>query len=142
MRKENCEEILMALMAVFDGETTEYTPEQLNAHTANCAGCRAEIDELQNTFALLKNQERREQNVNLWSSIEPQIETEKQTNWRPFAFLGVFLVVYKLLEMIPASDFGFVFKIVPLVVVIALFVFLKENPFRINTELVWRNEYE
>jgi len=30
---------------------------------------------------------------------------------------------------------GLAFKIVPLIFVVALFVFLKENPFKINAEL-------
>jgi predicted anti-sigma-YlaC factor YlaD len=136
MNKENCEEILMALMAVFDGETTEFAPEQLNAHLSACESCRREIEQMHNTFALLKTQERRESDENLWSAIEPQMVAEKRTNWKPFAFLGVFLVVYKLAEMLPETDFGFAFKIVPLVFVVALFAFLKENPFRINTELI------
>lgn len=135
MNKENCEEILMALMAVFDGETTDFAPEQLNAHLANCENCRREIEQMQNTFALLKTQERRAQNANLWSATRAQIEIEPQTNWKPLVFLGAFLVVYKLAEMLPETDFGFAFKIVPLVFVVALFAFLKENPFKINTEL-------
>ncbi len=134
MNKENCENILMALMAVFDGERTEFSPEQLNSHLANCDNCRSEIEQMQNTFTLLRSQERRASDVDLWSAIEPRLETK--TNWAPFVFLAVFLVVYKLAEMLPANDLGFAFKIVPFVFVVALFVFLKENPFRINTELI------
>lgn len=134
MYKENCEDILLALMAVFDGEKTDFSPEQLKTHTGACDNCRREIEQMQNTFNLLKEQERRGQNADLWSAIEPRIEAK--TNWRPLAFLIIFLVVYKLLEMLPERDFGLAFKIVPLVSVVALFVFLKENPFKINTELM------
>ncbi|MGC2238618.1 MAG: hypothetical protein WA584_20860 [Pyrinomonadaceae bacterium] len=136
MNKENCEDILMALAAVFDGEKTDFPPEQLKEHTSGCESCRREIEQMQNTFTLLKRQERRVQNADLWSAIEPQIEAERKTNWQPLAFLTVFMVVYKLLEMLPERDFGLAFKIVPLVFVIVLFVFLKENPFKINTELI------
>jgi hypothetical protein len=38
--------------------------------------------------------------------------------------------------MLPARDPGMTFKLVPLIIVALLFVFIKENPFRINTELV------
>ena len=38
--------------------------------------------------------------------------------------------------MLPARDPGMAFKLVPLVIVALLFVLIKENPFRINTELV------
>jgi len=45
-------------------------------------------------------------------------------------------VIIKLLEMLPAHDLGMTIKLVPLVIVALLFVLIKENPFRINTELV------
>lgn len=134
MNKENCEEVLIAMMAVFDGERTAFSPEQLNSHLASCENCRQEIEQTQNTFTLLKSQERREFDVDLWSAIEPRLEAK--TNWKPFVFLAVFLVVYKLAEMLPVIDFGFAFKFVPLVFVIALFAVLKENPFKINTDLI------
>lgn len=134
MNKENCEEILIAMMAVFDGERTEFSPEQLKAHLAGCESCRGEIEEMQSTFALLKNQERRVSNVDLWSAVEPRIEAK--TSWKPFLFLAVFLIVYKLAEMLPERDLGLAFKIVPLVFVVAIFIVLKENPFKINTELI------
>jgi len=136
MNKENCEDILMALAAVFDGEKTDFSPEQLKAHTAECENCRREIERTQKTFTLLKEQERRVQNAELWSLVEPRIEAERKTNWQPLALLIVFLVVYKLAEMLPERNFGLAFKIVPLVFVVVLFTVLKENPFKINTELV------
>jgi hypothetical protein len=38
--------------------------------------------------------------------------------------------------MLPAQDLGLAFKFVPLVLIVVLFVFLKENPFKINGELI------
>lgn len=137
MNETNCENILMAMAAVFDGERTEFSPEELNSHLAACQNCRQEIEEMQNTFNLLKNYERAEQNADLWGAIENRIGAEKSSaiSLKPFIFLGIFLVGYKLLEMIPAEDFGFIFRFVPLAFVIALFVFIKENPFKINAQL-------
>jgi Putative zinc-finger len=136
MHKENCEEILIALMAVFDGEQTDFSPEQLNAHTAECESCRREIEEMQGAFSLLREQSRNEFNANLWPSIDARIDAGAKTRWTPFLFVGALLVGYKFLEMIPETAFGFVFKIVPVALVVALFVLLKENPFKINTELI------
>ena len=134
MNKENCEEILMTQMAVFDGEETYISPEELNAHLEKCESCRREIEEMKSTFALLGRHERRLSEADLWPAIEPRLKAK--TYWQPFVFLAVFLVAYKLAEMLPANDLGFAFKIVPLVFVVALFVLLKENPFKINTELI------
>lgn len=137
MNEKNCENVLIAMMAVFDGEKNEFSPEQLNSHLANCQNCRHEIEQMQNTFNLLENQQRREQEANLWSAIEKRIEikTVSPVSPKPFVLLGILLVVYKLLEILPEKDFGLAFKIVPLGLVVGLFVFLKENPFKINAEL-------
>jgi hypothetical protein len=45
------------------------------------------------------------------------------------------LVGYKLVEMIPDRGFGLLFKLVPIIFVVAAFGYLKVNPFKINTEL-------
>jgi hypothetical protein len=37
--------------------------------------------------------------------------------------------------MVPDRDFGFLFKLLPVLLVIAAFSYLRENPFKINTEL-------
>jgi predicted anti-sigma-YlaC factor YlaD len=134
MNKENCEEILMAAMAFFDGEESEISKEEISAHLEGCEGCRREIGEMQNVSVLLARQERSVSEVDLWSAVQPRIEA--RANWKPFVFLGFLLVVYKLAEMLPERDLGFAFKILPLVFVVALFGFLKENPFKINTELI------
>jgi hypothetical protein len=142
MNKENCEEILTALMAVFDGEEIHFSPEELNFHTANCANCRREVDEMQSTFTALQRQERRAFDADLWSAVDAGIKAEPQTSRQPFLLVGALLVAYKFLEMLPETDFGFAFKVVPLVLIVALFVFLKENPFRIDTELILEKNYE
>lgn len=57
--------------------------------------------------------------------------------WQPFLALAVFFVACKSTEMIAEIDFGFAPKLAPLVVALAFFGFLlRENPFKINTELV------
>ncbi len=135
MNKTNCEDVLMAMMARLDGEENERA-DPAALHLAECDACQKEFEQMQTTDNLLKRQSRREQDADLWSAIKPRIETKNQMTWQPFAFLGIFLVGYKLLELLPDDGFGLWFKLVPLVFVIALFGFLKENPFKINTELI------
>jgi hypothetical protein len=128
----------MALMAEMDGEEIEISAEQKTLHLAECANCRREFEQIQKTDHLLKRQSRTEQEVNLWSAIENRIEAKdsRRIGWRIFLFLIAFLVGWKLMEMLPDKDFGFWFKLVPLIFVVALFGLLKENPFKIHTELV------
>ena len=135
----NCEDILLAMMAVTDGEEANFSAAQIEIHSANCPNCRQEIEQMQSVDKFFRMQKRREQNVSLWSAIESNIitkpETVKQSNLYLFLLLIVSLIVYKLLEMLPERNFGLSFKIIPIILVVALFAFLKENPFKINTEL-------
>lgn len=140
MKNMNCEDILIQKSALIDGEKAEFPDEQINAHLADCEACRQQIEQLENTTALLKRQKRREQDADLWSAIEKRINAKSAAisplKWQPFVLLGVFLVIYKLLEMVPERDLGWALKVVPFILIAVLFGFLKENPFKINSELI------
>ena len=134
MKELTCEDVLISQMAATDGEEPEFSKQQLSTHIAGCANCQHELKQLQALDRLLTGQTLSEPHVDLWPAIENRIA--KRTSWQPFALIGLLLVIYKLLEMLPARDPGMAFKLVPLVIVVLLFVFIRENPFRINTELV------
>jgi hypothetical protein len=135
MKELSCEDVLMAQMAAADGEATAFSKEQLAAHLTGCANCQHELKQLLALDRVLASHTVAEQYVDLWPGIENRI-AKPVLGWRPFALIGLLLIIYKLLEMLPARDLGIAFKLVPLVIVTLLFVFIKENPFRINTELV------
>jgi len=135
MKELSCEDVLMAQMAATDGEEPAFSKELLAAHLTGCANCQNELKQLLALDSVLASHTLAEQHVDLWPMIENRI-AKPVLGWRPFALIGLLLVIYKLLEMLPAHDLGIAFKLVPLVIVILLFVFIKENPFRINTELV------
>ena len=134
MKELTCEDVLMAQMAAADGEEPAFSKAQLAAHMTSCANCQNELKQLLTLDRVLAGHTLPEPHVNLWPAIENRIA--KRANWQPFALIGLLLVIYKLLEMLPARDLGMAFKLVPLVIVTLLFVLIKENPFRINTELV------
>jgi len=138
MKELTCEDVLMSQMAAADGEEPEFSKQQLSTHIADCANCQHELQQFQALDQLLTGHTLSEPRVNLWPAIENRIAKPASTafSWRPFALIGLLLVIYKLLEMLPARDPGMAFKLVPLVIVVLLFVFIRENPFRINTELV------
>lgn len=138
MKELSCEDVLMAQMAAADGEEPAFSKELLAAHLTGCANCQNELKQLLALDHVFASQNVAEQQVDLWPGIENRIAkpTGSVLGWRPFALIGLLLIIYKLLEMLPAHDPGLVFKLVPLVIVFLLFVFIKENPFRINTELV------
>ena len=138
MKELSCEEVLMSQMAAADGEVPQFSQEQLAAHITACANCQHELKQLQALDQVFAGHTLSEVRVDLWPAIENRIAkpTRAVLGWQPFALIGLLLVIYKLLEMLPDRDPGVAFKLVPLIIVVLLFVLIKENPFRINTELV------
>jgi len=143
MQKSTCEQIRIAAMAIADGhqtETTEMSSDRVEAHLANCPTCRVEVDQLRAVSALLDMQQRQPQTEHLWARIEmslPDATLAKKpsSSSYPFKLLGLLLLGYKLFEMIPDRDFGLLFKLIPILFVVAAFGYIKVNPFKINTEL-------
>ena len=138
MTELSCEDVQISQMAVADGEVPEFSKEQIALHLATCANCQHELKQLQALNQVLAGQTLSEPRVDVWPAIENRIAQSKSAvlGWKPFALIGVLLVIYKLFEMVPDRDPGLAFKLVPLVIVVLLFILIKENPFRINTELV------
>lgn len=138
MNEPSCEDVLMAQMAAADGEESGFLEKQLADHIAACVNCQHELKQLQGLNRVLAGQTLAEPRVDIWPEVEKRIAKPAGSflGWQPFALIGVLLVIYKLLEMLPARDPGMIFKLVPLVIAASLFVLIKENPFRINTELM------
>jgi hypothetical protein len=135
MKELSCEDVLMAQMATADGEEPGISKELLAAHVAGCANCQHELEQLRALDQVLTGHTLSESDVDLWPAIENRI-IKRALDWKPFAVIGLLLVINKLLEMLPAHDLGIALKLLPLLIVGLLFVLIKENPFRINTELV------
>ena len=136
MKELSCEDVLIAQMAMRDHEAPTFAKEHLDAHIAGCANCQRELEQVEALDQVLARQTIAEQRTDLWPAIENRIAKRSSVGWKPFAFIGSLLVIYKMLEMLPAQAPGMAFKLVPLVIVGLLFVLIRENPFRINTELV------
>lgn len=143
MKTLNCEAVLMASIAAFDGHRGALESAQLEEHLAQCGDCRSEVERLGELMRLLDSQKRRASNEQLWSGIEDRLaaQTPASTGSRELRLLvptAVVLLGYKLFEQLAVNNTGFQIKLVPMLLVIALFVLLKENPFRINAELQFK----
>jgi len=141
MIETDCENVSLAAMALMDGAPAPLSTEAIEQHLASCSGCRTEVAQLKALSEMLDPHERRQHRANLWPLINAQLaETANQRPPRTsgrhaFVLLGLLLLGYKLIEMIPEAELGLVFKLVPLVLVIAVFSYLKENPFKVNAGL-------
>lgn len=141
MKKEvTCETVCMAAMANADGVQPPLPLAEIETHLAHCADCRREIEQLETLSGLLSSRKRSPPPGDLWAGIENRL-TALAAGRAPFAvsatfiLLGLLLVVYRLVEMIPDRAPGWLFKIVPLLAAVTAFVYLRENPFKINAEL-------
>ncbi|HEY7911831.1 MAG TPA: hypothetical protein VIG62_07955 [Blastocatellia bacterium] len=142
MKLDECEETVLSKMAEMEGEPPLISEEQTARHLIGCEKCRMEIKRQQAAANLFRGQKRRADEVSLWSEIEKRISDKPIVRRDFFLLLGAILVIYKLLEMIPSQDLGFLFKFVPIILIAALFFFFKENPFKINTELKVEGELQ
>src|SRR6185436_7562736 len=110
MKTITCEDVLLAMMALMDGEDSVLSAEQIEVHSANCENCRQELEQMQRVDNLFSLQKRREQDVDLWPAIEPNIMTVpkvvERSHWSLFILFGSLLLIYKLLEMFPERDLG------------------------------------
>lgn len=145
MKEMNCETVLVAAMAADDGHPAEMETAQIKAHLADCVVCRSELEMLRGLGRLLDSQERRQSDEDLWRTLEPRLfdQTERlpaDRNLRMWAPIGLILLSYKLVEQIPDGHLALVYKLLPLLLVTAVFVYLKQNPFKINTELKLEGE--
>lgn len=140
MSKLNCESVCIAAMAMADGQQSELSSDQIEAHLASCADCLLELEQLRALSSLLDRQQRRQRTESVWEGVERRLAASSSAQgisqpWRPFVLLGVLLLGHRIVEMIPDRHFGVLFKLVPVLFVIALFTYIRENPFKIDSEL-------
>ena len=91
---------------------------------------------MQQLDSVFQQATRRESTIDLWPAINGRLDQRPATmNWQPYAVVSILLVVYKLIEMLPEAAPGWAINLVPLIIFGAFLVFLRENPFRINSEL-------
>lgn len=145
MKELNCETVLMAAMAAADGHPTTMESGQVEAHLAVCDDCRSELESLGGLVKLLDSQKRRQSDDDVWSALEPRLVVHAERlpaddNIRMWVPIGLILLSYKLFEQIPDRHLALVYKLLPLLLVTAVFVYLKQNPFKINTQLKLEGE--
>ena len=146
MTTPDCESVCMAAMAIEDGHQSEWSSQEMEAHLERCPGCRQEVQHLRALSTLLDAPARRQQTEDLWKRVEQKLPVERRLpsadpartvsrSWGPLMLLGVLLIGYRIVEMVPDRNLGFLFKLVPVLLVMAAFLYLREKPFKINPEL-------
>jgi anti-sigma factor RsiW len=130
-------------MALADGERSPLDREEIDNHLRNCDRCRAEIEQLRAMNRLLSSQKRLRPEANLWRQVSERLEVTAGTpsfSWRLLLLFGIPLFGYKALLLSLQAAPSLWSKLVPIILVIAVFSYLKTNPFKINCELTVRGE--
>jgi hypothetical protein len=145
MTELNCESVCMAAMAIADGYQADLSPNEIKTHTTNCADCRHEIEQLGALSSLLDTQKRRPQIADAWTALEERLpagpaEQSPALQRYLFPLLGMLLLGYRLVEILPDRDLIWLFKLLPIIFVAAAFIYLRENPFKIHAELRFEGE--
>jgi hypothetical protein len=145
MTELNCESVCMAAMATADGYQADLSPNEIKTHLTDCADCRQEIEQLRALSSLLDTQKRQPQVADTWAALEARLpagpaEQSPAPQRNLFLLLGVMLLGYRLVEMLPDRDLIWLFKVLPIILVAAAFIYLRENPFKLNAELRFEGE--
>lgn len=128
----SCEEWRVAAMALADGETPPVSRAAIEAHLATCHGCRRAIEELQALARTWAGQRRPDYHVDLWPAIHDRLGRPKR-RWLPT--LVVLLVIFKLADLLTDTSLALWVQVVPVLMAAAAFAALRQNPFRIQTDL-------
>lgn len=140
MTERNCESFCMAAMALMDGWQPALSQEAIQAHLDACSDCCRDFEDLRSLAHVLDMQTRPPRPEDIWAGIKGRVgdlrPNESSGRLRNlFAVLGLLLVGYRLIEIIPDRNLGIWSRFLPLLIAIAAFGYLKENPFTINAQL-------
>ncbi len=140
MNKEYCERIRISAMAIRDGESPPSAEQEVKKHLESCADCRLEIGRREQAIDLLNGRSRRIFAHDVWPEIaaalgETKGRPEQSANVPAFVALCVFLLTFKIIEVLPSVTAGVAVKLIPVGVLVLFFALLKQNPFEINRNL-------
>jgi anti-sigma factor RsiW len=140
MNQVSCEIVRLAAMALADGEKPSIPAPDVELHLAQCDRCRADVERLKAFIELLNGQRRRERTESVWGRVAESLRHSDEArtapdHWPWFLLLGLILAGYRVI--VAASDWepNILFKLAPVLLAFAVFIFLRENPFKINPGL-------
>jgi anti-sigma factor RsiW len=137
MNQVSCESICLAAMAVADGETPPIPAPEIEFHLSQCARCRSEVEQLKSVIDIFNEQRRSERTESVWDGIAETLKRKHvaqstSDHWPWFLLLGLLLAGYRIAVAAAEWEPGWWFRLAPILVAVAVFAFLRENPFKVN----------
>lgn len=129
-----CDVVQLAIMAEADGEKAPIHKQSVLSHLAICETCRATAEHLLMTDTILRLQVRETHEIDLWPAIRERIGKGRgeRDHWLLVALGLVFLKLWE--SFLPEAP-SRIYLIIPLILAAVIFVLMRENPFRISTDL-------
>ena len=139
----DCEKVRTAAMAISDGEESSLNTQDIETHIRNCMECKAEIEALGIVNELLSSQKRMDVNIDVWPQVNERLQSSTGSTsfrWRLLLLFGIPLFGYKGILLLLQTGPSLWSKLVPVLLVIGIFTYLRTNPFKINSELTLSGE--
>jgi hypothetical protein len=140
----DCESVRVAAMALRDGEASPLGTEEIEAHLSQCELCTEEMESLLNIDKVLNSQKRVSIQADVWPMVSERLESKAASasfRWRVLLLFGIPLFGYKGLLLLLQTAPSLWSKLVPVLLVIGIFTYLRTNPFKINSELKLSGEF-
>jgi predicted anti-sigma-YlaC factor YlaD len=128
----------MAAMARAEGEPAGMADSEIDAHLTACPACRNDLAMVIAAGKQLSRVRRAAIPGDLWPEVERRI-APRPTAWA-YVILGVLMVAFKLFDLAPGVTSGLALELVPALIAISALWWVRENPFRIVTELPLEGE--
>jgi len=127
-------------MAIADGEKPLILMADIEFHLAQCDRCRSEVERVKSVIDLLNSQRRRERTESVWGRVAERLSRGERAraasdHWPWLLLLGLLLAGYRVVIVALDLEPGLWLKLAPALLAIAVFGLLRENPFKVNSEL-------
>ena len=137
MDRAQCDAIVMAAMAVMDGEAASIDRADIDSHMQSCRRCAAEIAALRALAEQLAPVSRAAATADVWPAIAGQVERRAAI---PVGLVltaaCVCLVAWRAIEAATMDPLALWTRPVTIGVALVVFLCLRVNPFRVDPRLV------
>jgi hypothetical protein len=137
MDRFDCDTVVMAAMALMDGESAPVDPAEIDRHVRTCRRCASEMAALRSLAGTLAPMRRAAVTADVWPAIEARLERAAVfPAGLVLAAALVFLLTWRAFEAAALDPLAMWTRPVTIGVAVLLFLCLRVNPFRVDPRLV------